>query len=148
MTLVDASYHELVLDFCSLYSPQELQEPFIEQYIQTLVARWGRWERRGRAPAMCFEAASSGAIAFLQKQGLSPTELTNRADRLLAYVLAGIVIDSVEPKAREHGQDGAVRQKAIQIVADEFLARAAAPRLANVFFGNVAGKTTSQKAKL
>jgi hypothetical protein len=47
-------------------------------------------------------------------------------------VLAGIVIDAVEPMAKEQG--GAVREKAVNIVADEFLARAAAPRISNVLY--------------
>jgi hypothetical protein len=50
----------------------------------------------------------------------------------LARVLAGIVIDAVEPMANAQG--GAVRNKAVNIVADEFLARAAAPRTAGVIY--------------
>lgn len=127
----DPHFTEAVRDVLSLFSPDELSsEPFLKQYVTEQLARWGRWTQRGRTAAVCFEAACVGALRSLQKRGLVPTELTARADQALARCLAGMVIDAVEPLAMEHG--GAVREKAIGIVADEFLARAASPRIANV----------------
>lgn len=50
-------------------------------------------------------------------------EKTARVDALLAGVVAGVVVDAVEPLARSQGHQ--VRAKAIEIVANEFLNRAA-----------------------
>jgi hypothetical protein len=129
--LEDLHFADTIQDFLSLYSPTELQaEPFIQTYLIELLARWGRWYSRGRAPALCFEAACVGGLSFLNKTNREPTELTARADASLARILAGLVIDEVEPMARQQG--GAVRDKAVGIVADEFLARAVSPRVAKV----------------
>lgn len=129
--MADPHYLELINDFLVLFSEDELRnEPYLENYIKEQLARWGRWCSRGRAPALCFEAACVGSLAFLRRYGIQPSERTARADGILARLLAGIVIDAVEPMAREQG--GAVRNKAVNIVADEFLARAAAPRISSV----------------
>ncbi|KAI8925748.1 hypothetical protein BC831DRAFT_459584 [Entophlyctis helioformis] len=125
----DDQFVEVVQDFLAIFSDDELAaEPYLQPYVTEQLARWGRWMLRGRAPALCFEAACVGALKFLEKRGLVPNERTAKADAALARALAGIVIDAVEPLAAEQG--GAVRQKAVGIVADEFLSRAAAPRIA------------------
>ncbi|KAI8912617.1 hypothetical protein EDD86DRAFT_201869 [Gorgonomyces haynaldii] len=130
VSLLDRHYEDAVDDFMCIYTPEELEaEPWLRTYVSEQLARWGRWGLRGRAPALCFEAACVGALKFLEKAGHSPSERTTRADAVLARALAGIVIDAVEPMAREQG--GAVREKAVNIVADEFLARAATPKISN-----------------
>jgi hypothetical protein len=129
--LDDPQFGETIQDFLTLYSQKELEtEPFLQTYLIELLARWGRWNSRGRAPALCFEAACVGGLSFLNKTNREPTDLTARADSTLARILAGLVIDEVEPMARQQG--GAVREKAVCIVADEFLARAVSPRVAKV----------------
>ncbi|KAJ3324099.1 hypothetical protein HDV06_000640 [Boothiomyces sp. JEL0866] len=126
----DPHFAETLKDFLTLLSPEELkQEPHISAYFAEQLSRWGRWTYRGRAPALCFEAACVGGLAYLSKINKEPSELTTKVDSILARLLAGIIIDAVEPMAREQG--GAVREKAVGIVADEFLARAASPRVAS-----------------
>ncbi|KAJ3000033.1 hypothetical protein HDV02_000985 [Globomyces sp. JEL0801] len=126
----DPQFQETVQDFLTLFSTNELlSQPFLKPYFEEQLSRWGRWSSRGRAPALCFEAACVGGLAYLNKINQEPTALTARADAFLARLLAGLVIDAVEPMARQQG--GAVRDKAVGIVADEFLARAASPRVAN-----------------
>ena len=75
-----------------------------------------------------------GGLSFLKRTGREPCELTARADAALARLLAGMVIDEVEPMARRQG--GPAREKAIAIVAVEFLAKTASsnPSVANVGF--------------
>ncbi|KAJ3276603.1 Centrin-1 [Terramyces sp. JEL0728] len=125
----DPHFAETLKDFLTLLAPEELkQEPHISAYFAEQISRWGRWTFRGRAPALCFEAACVGGLAYLSKINKEPSELTTKVDSILARLLAGIIIDAVEPMAREQG--GAVREKAVGIVADEFLARAASPRSA------------------
>ncbi|KAJ3264791.1 hypothetical protein HK104_006401 [Borealophlyctis nickersoniae] len=56
--------------------------------------------------------------------------MTSRVDAALARAVAGLVVDALEPvMAPQH--DGPIREKAVAIVADEFLARAAAPSVAD-----------------
>jgi hypothetical protein len=127
----DPQFADTVQDLLTIYKPSELEEePYLPTYVKELLARWGRWHSRGRAPALCFEAACVGGRSYLERIGQTPSELTSRADLALARLLAGIVIDEVEPMARSQG--GAVRQKAVAIVADEFLARTATPKVAKV----------------
>ena len=131
--LDDPQFGETIQDFLTLYSQKELEtEPFLQTYLIELLARWGRWNSRGRAPALCFEAACVGGVSFLKRTGRVPCGLTGRADAALARLLAGMVIDEVEPMARKQG--GPAREKAIGIVADEFLAKTASsnPSVANV----------------
>jgi hypothetical protein len=128
----DLHFADTVQDFLSIYTPKELEiHGYLQGYFVELLARWGRWKARGRAPALCFEAACVGGLSYLTRSGQNPSELTARGDALLARILAGLVIDEVEPMARFQGM--AVRQKAIGIVADEFLARTGSPRVANVY---------------
>ena len=130
-SLEDIHFAEAVDDFLVLFTDQELQaEPYLRDYAVEQLARWGRWMLRGRAPALCFEAACVGSSRLLEKRGLTPTERTSRIDAAVARALAGMLIDSVEPLAAQ--QAGAVRSKAVGIVADEFLAKATAPRLSDV----------------
>jgi hypothetical protein len=129
--LEDPQFADTVQDMLAIFTPSELdQNRYLMSYVIELLARWGRWQARGRAPALCFEAACVGGVSYLSKSNRTPNELTAKLDSLLARLLAGIVIDEVEPMARVQG--GAVREKAIGIVADEFLARAASPRVAKV----------------
>lgn len=129
--LEDPHFADTVQDLLTIYKPSELeQEPYVQTYVIELLARWGRWHSRGRAPALCFEAACVGGQSFLKKANRMSNELTGRADAALARLLAGLVIDEVEPMARQQG--GAVRQKAVAIVADEFLSRAVSPKVAIV----------------
>lgn len=129
--LEDPQFTDVVQDFLMLFTKQEQDNnQYLQSYFVELLARWGRWHSRGRAPALCFEAACIGGLSYLNKTGREPNDYTARADGALARVLAGLVIDEVEPMARKQG--GAVRGKAIGIVADEFLARTVSPRVANV----------------
>lgn len=129
----DPHFSDTIQDFLTIFNPQELEEkPYLQNYLVELLARWGRWLSRGRAPALCFEAACVGGLSFLKRTGREPCGLTDRADAALARLLAGMVIDEVEPMARKQG--GPAREKAIVIVADEFLAKTASsnPSVANV----------------
>jgi hypothetical protein len=144
--LEDPQFADAIQDFMTLYSQPELEsEPFLQTYLIELLARWGRWHSRGRAPALCFEAACVGGLTFLNKTNRQPTELTARADATLARLLAGLVIDEVEPMARQQG--GAVREKAVGIVADEFLARAVSPRVAKVRIADLVSEKANEEAK-
>lgn len=129
--LEDLQFADTIQDFLSIYTPKEMEaHGYLQAYFVELLARWGRWQSRGRAPALCFEAACVGGLSYLNRTGRKPSELTARGDALLARLLAGLVIDEVEPMARVQG--AAVREKAVGIVADEFLARTGSPRVANV----------------
>lgn len=131
--LEDSQFADTIQDFISIYTTKELeQRPFLQAYVVELLARWGRWHQRGRAPALCFEAACVGGLSYLNRSGRDADEYTARADGALARLLAGLVIDEVEPTARKQGGN-AIREKAIGIVADEFLARTVSPLVANVF---------------
>ncbi|KAJ3361608.1 hypothetical protein HDU91_003844 [Kappamyces sp. JEL0680] len=128
--LEDSQFADMIQDLLLIYTPKELEaHSYLQAYLVELLARWGRWHSRGRAPALCFEAACVGGLSFLNKTEREPGELTGRADAALARLLAGIVIDEVEPMARKQG--GAVREKAIGIVADEFLARTVSKSVAS-----------------
>ena len=112
----DPHLYEAIQDFLSLFSPQELQkEPFLREYISEELSRYGRWSLRGRAPAICFEAACAGALKYLEKIGQIQTESTLKVDSALARTLAGMIVSSVEPDAPNQGP---IREKAILIVAD------------------------------
>jgi len=119
-------YEEAIQDILLLFSAEELKrEPYLVDYISEMLARWGRWTSRGRAPAMCFESACAGALRYLERNGLSQTACTARVDAAVARALAGTIVNTVEPNAIR----GPVRDKAVSIVADEFLARASSPKL-------------------
>ncbi|RKO90139.1 hypothetical protein BDK51DRAFT_27306 [Blyttiomyces helicus] len=129
-TSEDPSLPDAVEDFLAIFSQDVLaREPYLRGYVRALLSRWGRWTARGRAAAVCFEAACIGGARHLEQIGVHPSPATSAVDAALARALAGIVVDAVEPvMAAEH--DGPVREKAVGIVADEFLARAASPTVA------------------
>ncbi|RKP04339.1 hypothetical protein CXG81DRAFT_16307 [Caulochytrium protostelioides] len=121
----DLAFSSAVEDLLVVF-PEHLlaSSPHIQAYALDILARWGRWTRKGRAPALCFEAACAGAERFLARCGWEPDRHTAKIDAVLARVLSGLVVEAVEP-----GAGGAVREKAIGILADEFLARARNPRV-------------------
>ncbi|KAJ3101984.1 hypothetical protein HDU96_009797 [Phlyctochytrium bullatum] len=122
----DPHFEECVEDFLILFTPEELEaEPFLKEYVSEMLARWGRWTARGRAPHLCFEAAALGGLRVLEDGGWSPSERTERIERALAQAMAGLTVDALEPNAAS-----VMRAKAVMLLADEFLARAASPKLA------------------
>lgn len=121
-------------------------------YIRELLARWGRWTQRGRAPHLCFEAAAIGGMRFLEESGggggaattasggagggsraavvvvhdASIMSLVESIEYALANALAGITVDELEP-----GAAAPMRDKAVALLSDEFLARSAcSPKMA------------------
>ena len=96
----DIHLEEAIEDFLALVSDAELKkEPYLREYVTEQLGRWGRWTHRGRAPAICFEAACSGATRFLEKRGINSTECTARMDAALSRALAGMIVNAVEPDA-------------------------------------------------
>jgi hypothetical protein len=118
-------FTELVEDFLCLFEDEELEaEPFLRLYIVELLARWGRWKSKGRAANSCFEAAAAVGMRFLESRGWQPSERTERVDRALAGAMTGMTVDALEPEASR-----VMREKAVSLLTDEFLARAASPKL-------------------
>ncbi|KAJ3216253.1 hypothetical protein HDU67_009763, partial [Dinochytrium kinnereticum] len=122
----DPHFEECVEDFLILFDETEVAaEPFLRDYVAEMLARWGRWTARGRAPHLCFEAAALGGMRVLEDGGWKPSERTERIERALAEAMAGLTVDALEPDAAP-----VMRAKAVMLLADEFLARAASPKLA------------------
>lgn len=132
---------DAVDDFLAIFDDDELlSESYLRDYTTTQLSRFARWQLRGRSMAACFEAACLAGARFLQEHGLSPSDRTHALDAALARALAGVVVDAVEPEVTLYVQ-GPVREKAVMIVADEFLSKAAHDRVA------VAAKRRSNKRK-
>ncbi|KAJ3073562.1 hypothetical protein HDU98_001229 [Podochytrium sp. JEL0797] len=103
----DPHFCDLHADLCALFTQQERdREPFLEDYLGELLARWGRWAQRGR--------------------GYPPSERTERIERALATAIAGSTVDALEPNATD-----AMREKAVLMLADEYLGKSATPSLAS-----------------
>ncbi|KAJ3414419.1 hypothetical protein HDV05_006600 [Chytridiales sp. JEL 0842] len=126
LPLDDPDFEECVEDFLIMFTDEELKaEPYVKPYLQEVLARWGRWTSRGRAPHLCFEAAALGGMRLLEQMGYSASEKTDRVERALAFAMAGLTVDALEP-----GASVVMREKAVALLGDEFLARAASPKLA------------------
>ncbi|KAJ3193960.1 hypothetical protein HK101_003759 [Irineochytrium annulatum] len=126
LPLSDPSFADCVDDFLILFTDEELDaEPFLRDYVSEVLARWGRWTSRGRAPHLCFEAATLGGMRVLEQGRWAPSERTDRVERSLAIAMAGLTVDALEPNAAP-----VMRAKAVLLLGDEFLARAASPKLA------------------
>ena len=90
----DSQFADSVQDTLSLFTPNELESnKYLPTYIVEVLARWGRWQHRGRAPALCFEAACLGGASYLDKVNKLPNEYTARVDAFLARILAGMFVD-------------------------------------------------------
>ncbi|KAI9095547.1 hypothetical protein DFS34DRAFT_651345 [Phlyctochytrium arcticum] len=112
-------------DFLMIVEPSvQRQEPYLRGYIEAMLSRFARWQNRGRATATCFEAACVGGARYLQEINVAASRSTTALDAALARALAGLVVDAVEPEMA-FAWDGPVREKAVSIVTDEFLAKAA-----------------------
>ncbi|KNC99741.1 uncharacterized protein SPPG_05121 [Spizellomyces punctatus DAOM BR117] len=121
---------DMVEDFLAILDEDEIaQEPYLRGYFTALLSRYARWQARGRSKAACFEAACLGGARYLEEIGRAPSDRTNALDAALARALAGLVVDAVEPEMAMEW-DGPVREKAVAIVTDEFLAKAPHERVA------------------
>ncbi|KAJ3354931.1 hypothetical protein HDU83_004339 [Entophlyctis luteolus] len=111
----------------SLFTSHELDaEPFLREYLNEVLARWGRWATRGRPPHLCFEAGTIAGAALLRSRNLKPSERTERIERALAMAVAGATVDELEPDA-----PSAMREKAVLLLTDEYLASSATPQIAS-----------------
>ncbi|KAI8614434.1 hypothetical protein BC830DRAFT_1127468 [Chytriomyces sp. MP71] len=114
-------------DFTSLFSVAELSaEPWLPEYVGEVLARWGRWAARQRPPHLCFEAATLSGMQYLEYYQHPPSERTERIERALAEAIAGSTVDELEPDATD-----AMREKAVLLMADEYLGKSATPALAS-----------------
>ncbi|KAJ3248515.1 hypothetical protein HDU78_000163 [Chytriomyces hyalinus] len=110
-----------------LFTKKELDaEPWLAEYIGEVLSRWGRWAARQRPPHLCFEAATLSGMQFLEHYGHPSSERTERIERALAEAIAGSTVDELEPNATE-----AMREKAVLLMADEYLGKSATPALAS-----------------
>ena len=87
----DPQFADSVQDTLTLFTNADLEaNKYLPAYIVEVLARWGRWQHRGRAPALCFEAACLGGASYLAKVNKKPNEITGRVDAFLAKILAGM----------------------------------------------------------
>ncbi|KAI8998262.1 hypothetical protein BC832DRAFT_240249 [Gaertneriomyces semiglobifer] len=116
---------DLVEDIVASFSPAVVaSSPVLGQYLDTILSRFARWQARGRSVAASYEAACIGGKVFLDERGYQRVDAAaDLADEAVARLLAGIVVDRVDHTASSEW-DGAVRDKAIAIVADEFKQKA------------------------
>ncbi|KAI9331245.1 hypothetical protein DFJ73DRAFT_765124 [Zopfochytrium polystomum] len=141
----DPEFEDCIDDFLALFSDDEISDPLLRPYMRELLARWGRWTERRRAPHLCFEAAALGGMRYLEENapsssslipsretrrgssnGNGPASVIEQIERALANAIAGLTVDELEPDATP-----VMRAKAVALLGDEFLSRAASPKLAN-----------------